>query len=110
VSLDTARPIVLHAAMRLIPLAAWCDGAPVVATGARRPRAQGLRLTPNPIGLANRTMTALRIDLDRLDPAERRDLANALLQAAWRAALDEVRILLLEILTEVDDVPLSDLR
>ena len=55
-------------------------------------------------------MTALRVDLDRLDPAERRDLANALLQAAWRAALDEVRILLLDILTEVDDVPLSDVR
>jgi hypothetical protein len=64
----------------------------------------------NPIGRANRTMTALRIDLDRLDPAERRDLANALLQAAWRAALDEVRILLLDLLTEVDDVSLSDVR
>ena len=64
----------------------------------------------NPIGLANRTMTALQIDLDRLDQAERRDLANALLQAAWRAALDEVRILLLDLVTEGDDVPLSEVR
>ena len=52
-------------------------------------------------------MTELRIDLEQLSPAERRDLANALLQAAWRAALDEVRILLLDLLTEGDDVPLA---
>ena len=55
-------------------------------------------------------MTELRIDLDQLSPADRRDLANALLQAAWRAALNEVRILLLDLLTEVDDVLLADVR
>ena len=63
-----------------------------------------------PIGLAKRAMTELRIDLDQLSPADRRDLANALLQAAWRAALNEVRILLLDLLTEVDDSVLADVR
>ena len=109
-SLDTARPIVLHAAMRLIPPAAWRDGRPVVATGARRPSAQRTASDTKPIGLAKRAMTELRIDLDQLSPADRRDLANALLQAAWSAALNEVRILLLDLLTEVDDLLLADVR
>lgn len=34
----------------------------------------------------------LRLELDVLTPAERRDLANALLRAAWSAALGETRI------------------
>jgi hypothetical protein len=55
-------------------------------------------------------MTELRIDLDQLSPADRRDLANALLRAAWSAALDEVRILLLELVIEVDDGLLADVR
>lgn len=55
-------------------------------------------------------MTELRVDLDQLSPAERRDLANALLRAAWSAALAETRILLLDLLTEVDDVLLADER
>lgn len=55
-------------------------------------------------------MTELRIDLDQLSPAERRDLANALLRAAWSAALDEVRVLLFDLLAEVDDVLLADVR
>jgi hypothetical protein len=55
-------------------------------------------------------MTELRIDLDQLSPADRRDLANALLRAAWSAARDEVRILLLELVTEVDDGLLADVR
>jgi hypothetical protein len=42
------------------------------------------------------------VDLDRLTPAERRDLANALLRAAWSATLEETRILLLDLLLEVD--------
>lgn len=63
-----------------------------------------------PIGLADGAMTQLRIDLDQLSPADRRDLANALLRAAWSAALNEVRILPLDLLAEVDDVLLADLR
>jgi hypothetical protein len=41
--------------------------------------------------------------LDTLSPAERRDLANSLLRAAWSAALEQTRILLLDILVEIDD-------
>ena len=44
----------------------------------------------------------LRIELDVLTPAERRDLANALLRAAWSAALGETRILLVDLLVEVN--------
>jgi hypothetical protein len=52
-------------------------------------------------------MGILAIDLDLLTPAERRDLANALLRAAWSATLSETRILLLDLLIEVDDVALG---
>jgi hypothetical protein len=48
--------------------------------------------------------TSVLILLDTLSPAERRDLANALLRAAWSAALEGTRILLLDLLVEVDDV------
>ena len=48
-------------------------------------------------------MRFLGVDLDHLTPAERRDLANALLRAAWSAALEETRVLLLDLLVEVDD-------
>lgn len=48
-------------------------------------------------------MSTLTVDLDLLTAAERRDLANALLRAAWNAALEETRILLLELLTVADD-------
>jgi hypothetical protein len=47
-------------------------------------------------------VTVLEVDLDVLSPAERRDLANALLRAAWSATLQETRILLLDLLLEVD--------
>ena len=47
-------------------------------------------------------MTVLEVDLDVLTPAERRDLANALLRAAWSATLQKTRILLLDLLLEVD--------
>jgi hypothetical protein len=47
-------------------------------------------------------MGILAIDLDLLTPAERCDLANALLRAAWSATLSETRILLLDLLIEVD--------
>jgi hypothetical protein len=49
----------------------------------------------------------LQVDLDSLTPAERRDLANALLRAAWTAALEDTRILLLDLLVEVDDAVLG---
>ena len=49
----------------------------------------------------------LQIDLDLQTPAERRDLANALLRAAWSAGLDETRILLLDLLIEVDEAVLG---
>ncbi len=42
-----------------------------------------------------------------LSPAERRDLANALLRAAWSAVLEETRILLMDILMDVDDTVLE---
>ena len=47
-------------------------------------------------------MRILGIDLDLLTPAERRDLANALLRAAWSASLEETRVLLLDLLIEID--------
>jgi hypothetical protein len=46
---------------------------------------------------------SILILLDTLDPAERRDLANALLRAAWSAAREDTRILLLDLLLEVDE-------
>jgi hypothetical protein len=46
---------------------------------------------------------SLRVDLELLSPGERRDLANALLRAAWSAALEETRILLLDLFIEVDE-------
>jgi hypothetical protein len=52
-------------------------------------------------------MSFLQIDLDPLTAGERRDLANALLRAAWSAALDETRVLLLDLLVEVDDAVLG---
>jgi hypothetical protein len=110
VSLDTPRPMVLHVAMRLTPSAPSRDGRRGVASrGGAAERAAAASRT-KPIGLADRAMTQLRIDLEQLSPADRRDLANALLRAAWSAALNEVRILLLDLLTEVDDVLLADPR
>jgi hypothetical protein len=52
-------------------------------------------------------MGILGIDLNLLTPAERRDLANALLRAAWSATLAETRILLLDLLIEVDDAAIG---
>ena len=48
-------------------------------------------------------MSIMGIDLDLLTPAERRDLANSLLRAAWSATLPETRLLLLDLLIQVDD-------
>ena len=47
-------------------------------------------------------ITSVLILLDTLTPAERRDLANSLLRAAWCATLEQTRILLLEALVEID--------
>jgi hypothetical protein len=52
-------------------------------------------------------MKHLLIDLDLLTPGEGRDLANALLRAAWSAALEETRVLLLDLLIAVDDAVLG---
>ncbi len=54
------------------------------------------------------TMAYLSIDLDQLSAAERRDLANALLRAAWSAVLQETRIALLDLIVEVDDTILGE--
>jgi hypothetical protein len=48
-------------------------------------------------------VTQLSLELDLLSPAERRDLANALLRAAWSAVREDTRILLLDLLVAVDD-------
>jgi hypothetical protein len=53
---------------------------------------------------------SLRIDLELLSPGERRDLANALLRAAWSAALEETRILLLDLFIEVDEAIMGGTR
>lgn len=53
-------------------------------------------------------MRQVRIELDALSPAERRDLATALLRAAWSAVLEDTRIVLLDLLVEVDDTVLGE--
>jgi hypothetical protein len=55
-------------------------------------------------------MSELRIALDAMTPAERRDLANALLRAAWSAVLEETRVLLLDLLLKADDTIATDVR
>ena len=47
-------------------------------------------------------ITSILILLDTLSPAERRDLANSLLRAAWCATLEQTRVLLLDALVEID--------
>lgn len=48
--------------------------------------------------------------LDTLSPAERRDLANALLRAAWSASLEETRVLLLDLHTATDPAAIWEAR
>jgi len=45
---------------------------------------------------------SILILLDTLTAAERRDLANSLLRAAWCATLEQTRVLLLDTLVEID--------
>jgi hypothetical protein len=59
-------------------------------------------------GQRARPIHMLGIDLDVLTPAERRDLANSLLRAAWSAALPETRVLLLDLLIQIDDPAQGD--
>jgi hypothetical protein len=47
-------------------------------------------------------ITSVLILLDTLSPAERRDLANSLLRAAWCATLEQTRAILLDALVEID--------
>ena len=53
-------------------------------------------------------MSTLSVNLERLTPAERRDLANALLRAAWSATLEETRVLLLDLLLAADEAVLGE--
>ena len=53
-------------------------------------------------------MRTLAVDLDQLTPAERRDLANALLRAAWSATLEQTRVLLLDMLIVADGGALGE--
>jgi hypothetical protein len=48
------------------------------------------------------TIDSVLIALDTLSPAERRDLANSLLRAAWCATLEQTRVFLLGALVEID--------
>jgi hypothetical protein len=47
-------------------------------------------------------MSTVAIDLDTPTEAERRDLANAFLRAAWSATLMHTRTLLLDVLMQAD--------
>jgi hypothetical protein len=49
------------------------------------------------------TVRKVHIAIDLLAPGERRDLANALLRAAWGAALEETRVLLLDLALATDE-------
>jgi hypothetical protein len=52
-------------------------------------------------------VSTLSVDLETLTPAEQRDLANALLRAAWSATLEPTRILLLDLHIAADDSSLG---
>ena len=53
-------------------------------------------------------MRHLLLELDVLTPAERRDLAHALLRAAWSAPLAGTRVLLLDMSVAVDVLALGE--
>ena len=55
-------------------------------------------------------MRFLAVDVDLLTPAERRDLASALLRGAWSAALEETRVLLLAFLMATDATEIWEAR
>ena len=69
-----------------------------------------VRLT-RPIDAENGgNVSELHITLDVMTPAERRDLANALLRGAWSVVLEETRIPLLDLVLEADDTMLTEAR
>src|SRR4051794_38763331 len=68
---------------------------------------EDLGVAEHVINRVNSEMTQLQIDVAALDAAERRDLANALLRAAWSGILEETRIVLLDLLVDVDDAVLG---
>ena len=49
------------------------------------------------------TVRKVHIAIDLLTPGERRDLANALLRAEWGVALEETRVLLLDLALATDE-------
>jgi hypothetical protein len=69
-----------------------------VATDADRARNRSEKLE----------MSQLHVELDARSAAERRALANAWLRAAWSAALEETRILLLDPLLVADEAVLGE--
>jgi hypothetical protein len=92
------------------------DREALIATSARASERRGARSGADPsvnrddfVGSAigDAHVRFLGIDVDLLTPAERRDLANALLRAAWSAALEDTRILLLDLLLEVDEAAIG---
>ena len=72
------------------------------------PLATIVRRAHSIVGEDGRNVSELRLALDVLTPAERRDLANALLRAAWSAVLEETRILLVDLLLEADETILEE--
>jgi hypothetical protein len=87
---------------------AWASGASERKGGQiRRSSLCVDQMTSSAARIGEFHMRFLGIDLDLLTPAERRDLANALLRAAWSAALEDTRVLLLDLLLEVDEAVLG---
>jgi hypothetical protein len=69
-----------------------------------------VRLT-RPIDAENgANVSELHVTRDVMTPAERRDLADALLRAAWSAGLEEPGIPLLDLVLEADDLMLTEAR
>ena len=82
----------LPTAARVTGYSGMSADVPAFGAIARRRRLEDAVARPVP----------MTIDLDTLTPDERRDLANALLRAAWSATLAETRTLLLDLLVEAD--------
>jgi hypothetical protein len=113
VSLDAAHPMLLdagHAASSTCHVGPDCYAAVAADLRVRWLFTAIVLLTLSPDSQGARHVSELRAPLDLLTPAERRDLANALLRAAWSAALEETRILLLDLLLNAEDTIHTDIR
>jgi hypothetical protein len=113
VSLDAAHPMLLDAgdaASSTCHVGPDCCSAVAADLRVRWLFTAIVRLTLSADSQDARHVSELRVPLDLLTPAERRDLANALLRAAWSAALEETRILLLDLLLNADDTIHTDIR